>query len=95
MPVAGLTVTLNEDEALASAAVGEMFAKDEILLGEVDGRYLAAVMDTPNSRASRKLHGWIEALPGVDFVDVVYVGFDEDAGAAAGPQPPAIKQQSS
>ena len=78
MPVAGLTVTLSADEALASAAVGKMFARQEILLGEVAGRFMAAVMDTPDSGSSRDLHRWIESLPGVEFVDVVYVGFDEE-----------------
>ena len=77
MPVAGLSLTLNQDEALASAAVGQLFARDEIQLGEMEGRYIAAVVDTPGSGESRDLHRWIENLPGVDFIDVVYVGFDD------------------
>lgn len=79
MPVAGLTLTFNENEALASRAVGELFKHASIELGEMNGRYIAAVMDTETSHESRDLHRWIESLPGIDFVDVVYVGFDEEA----------------
>ena len=91
MPVAGLALTFNQDEALASDAVAQMFKRDEIQLGELDGRYMAAVLDTADSRASRELHRWIESLPGVDFVDVVYVGFDDHEGE---PSTPANSTQS-
>ncbi len=88
MPVAGLTITLAADEALASNAITEMSSQHEIVLGRVDGRYMAAVMDTPSPSRSRDLHGWIESLAGVDYLDVVYVGFDPDPPDAPAPQPP-------
>ena len=81
MPVAGLTLTFAQDQALISDAVAQMFGRDDTQLGELDGRYMAAVIDTPDSRSSRDLHRWIETLPGIDFVDVVYVGFDEQPTA--------------
>ena len=83
MPVAGLSLTLNQDEALASAAVAQLYSRDEVQLGEMDGRYIAAVTDTPDPAGSRDLHRWIESLPGIDFTDVVYVGFDEQRSPSA------------
>lgn len=89
MPIAGLSLTLNKDETLVSEAVAELAKRPEILLGEWKAHYMAAVIDTPSSQESRDLHRWIESLPGIDFVDVVYVGFDEESPASSklSPQP--------
>ena len=87
MPIAGLSLTLNQDKALVSDSVAALSKRPEIFLGKWQSQYMAAVIDTPNSRDSRDLHRWIESLPGVDFVDVVYVGFDEEAPASANLSP--------
>ena len=51
--------------------------------GERNARWLPVAMEARDDAESRDLHDWLNALPGVDFVDVVYVNFDEDEATAS------------
>ena len=45
--------------------------------GQTEGRWLPVAMEAADDAESRELHDWVSALPGVAFVDVVHVNFDE------------------
>ncbi len=77
MPINGLMVTLSSDAGLAEQACSSMRSRADLELGERRDRWLPLVADTDSDRAARELHGWLEALPGVDQVGVILVGFDE------------------
>lgn len=77
MPVNGLLVTLSKDSAVAEAACALMAARDGLSLGTPRERWLPVAVETADVRDSHDLHEWIEALPGVEQVDVIYAGFDE------------------
>jgi nitrate reductase NapAB chaperone NapD len=78
MPIAGLTLTLHDDDGLAGEALAAMRARPEIELGERQERWIPVVIEEATSRGSRDLHRWIEDLPGVAYADVVYVSFEEE-----------------
>lgn len=89
MPISGLVLTLSADPALAAAATAALDARPEITPGAARERWLPVALDANDDTESRALHDWLQALPGVEFVDVVYVNFETDsvAPAAAEPQP--------
>jgi hypothetical protein len=77
MPVNGLLLTLSPDSGLADEALARITARAEVSLGEPQGRWQAIAVDTPDVKTAHDFHEWLEALPGVEQVDVIYVGFDE------------------
>ncbi len=77
MPVNGLLVMLSLDRRLADEACVKISAREEVSLGITRDRWRSIVVDTPNVRAAHDFHEWLEALPGIEKVDVIYVGFDE------------------
>ena len=77
MPVNGLLLTLSADPALADAARATISTRPEAVQGETQDRWQPLAVDTPDVKAAHDFHEWLEALPGVEQVDVIYVGFDE------------------
>ena len=77
MPIAGLALTLSESTAVAEQAIATLEAHPSVTVGEQAGRWLSVVLDTPGVKESRDLHEWLEAVDGVEYADIVYVGFDE------------------
>lgn len=78
MITSGLVLTLSTDAALAEEAVASLRARSEFTPGERNDRWLPVVLETANDAASRVAHDWLNSLPGVEFVDVVYVDFSDD-----------------
>jgi hypothetical protein len=77
MPVNGLLLTLSADRVLAEAARNRISTRPEATQGETQDRWQALAVDTADVKAAHDFHEWLEALPGVEQVDVIYVGFDE------------------
>lgn len=77
MITSGLVLTLNADPNLAGQVQSALQARPEFTLGTVAQRWLPVVCEVPDVSASRDLHDWLHALPGVEFVDVVQVNFEE------------------
>ena len=57
-------------------------AEPRCTAGDAAGGVLAAVLEFGGSGEARDLHAWLEGLPGVEFVDVAGIQYDE------GPQGP-------
>ena len=77
MPVSGLVVTLSEQVELRAAAIDSIRNERRIEIGESTPQRLAIVMDTQSTEEDRTLWNWLNQLPGVTFVDVVMVGFED------------------
>jgi hypothetical protein len=77
MPVNGLLVKLSLDPRLADAALKRISRCPEASLGDTLDRWQPLAVDTPDVKAAHDFHEWLEALPGVEQVDVIYVGFEE------------------
>lgn len=82
MPISGMLITLVSGHAHADAAVQAISNDKHIRLGVRDGRKLAAVIDSANADEDRRLRTWLDDLPGVEYTDVVFIGFDGDESAA-------------
>ena len=78
MPISGLVITLSPVAELAAQAIATLGARPEFTPAERNDRWLPVAMEARDDAASRDLHDWLCTLPGVEFVDVVYVNFDED-----------------
>lgn len=77
MPIAGLALTLSDSTPLVEDAIAALEAHPAVTVGEKVDRWLSVVLDTPGVKQSRDLHEWVESVEGVEYVDVVYVGFDD------------------
>lgn len=89
MITSGLVITLSADATLAARAVARVSARVEFTPGERNARWLPVAMEAEDDAHARELHDWIGAQPGVEFVDVVSVSFDdsERGGGEDQPQP--------
>lgn len=85
MPVNGLLLTLSPDSGLADEARARIATRAEASLAEPQGRWQAIAVDTPDVKAAHDFHEWLDALPGVEQVDVIYVGFDESTLSETAP----------
>ena len=77
MITSGLVLTLSANATLAAEAIANVKARPEFTPGEHNDRWLPLAMEARDDDASRELHDWLHALPGVDYVDVVSVSFEE------------------
>ena len=87
MITSGLVLTLNSDAALAEQAVASLRIRPEFTPGEQNDRWLPVALEVADDDASRAAHDWLNSLPGVEFVDVVYVDFSDDNEAPASATP--------
>ncbi|MBL9178160.1 MAG: hypothetical protein JNM65_08860 [Verrucomicrobiaceae bacterium] len=72
----GLIISVTrDDEAAGLRAV--LSARDDVTPGEPEGRWLPAAIEAEDDARLRELHDWIASRPGVAFVDVVHVNFDD------------------
>ncbi len=77
MPVNGLLLTLENDPDTISDVKHSIEKRPEVDAGLLSERWLPVAVDTPDARSARETHTWLESLPGVLQVDVVYVALDE------------------
>ena len=87
MITSGLVITLSADAALATQVIAQVSARPEFTPGARKDRWLPAAMEACDDAASRDLHDWLHALPGVEYVDVVSVNFEEPDLMPAPPVP--------
>lgn len=83
MITSGLVITLSSDAKLAATALDQIAARPEFTAEARQDRWLPVAMEACDDAQSRELHNWLHDLPGVEFVDVVYVNFNEDIGLGA------------
>lgn len=76
MSVSGLAITLSESANDVEQAIGALREHASIEIGPRHGRRLAVTTDTPSPEGDRDLWNWLQHLPGVTHVDVVFVHFD-------------------
>ncbi|MEX2581407.1 MAG: hypothetical protein WD342_20290 [Verrucomicrobiales bacterium] len=73
----GLLVTLTSDRRRAEAVRALISSRSGVALGPLRDRWQPLAVDTPDVKSAHDFHEWLEALPGVEQVDVIYVGFDQ------------------
>jgi hypothetical protein len=77
MPLNGLLLKLSANTRMAEAALASISSRNEVMLGDAKERWQPLVVDTSDVKEAHDFHEWLEALPGVEQVDVIFVGFDE------------------
>ena len=92
MITSGLVITLSTDAALAAQAIAQVSARHEFTPGARNDRWLPAAMEACDDAASRDLHDWLHALPGVEYVDVVSVNFEEPDLIPADSEQPSMEK---
>jgi hypothetical protein len=95
MQINGLLVTLApQSRANCEAVVCRLAGRAELSIGELNDRWLPAAMEAKDDAHARELHDWIGAQPGVEFVDVVSVSFEDDTerGCVADQSQPGVAQ---
>lgn len=82
MLVSGLVFNLSPGLA-GEAAFEQLQRHPALTLGSRMGNLLPASLATEDVRECRDFHDQMQATPGVEFVDVVYVGFEDDVAQTA------------
>ena len=77
MPVSGLVVSLKSDPQLRNEAIDAIRAEPRIEIGAIKQRRMAVVLDTASVDEDKQLWCWLGSLPGVVFVDVALVGYED------------------
>ena len=77
MPVSGLVVSLAESPELRQLAIDAIDQESRIDIGVIESQRMSIAVDTHSSEEDKELWQWLTNLPGVDFVDVVMVGFED------------------
>ena len=78
MPVSGLVVSLSDQHDLREATIDTIRQESRIEVGVIQSQRMAVVVDTPTREEDKEIWNWLNALPGVTFVDVALVGFEDD-----------------
>lgn len=78
MPISGLVVTLAEKPNDRASALMSLAAEARIEVGEIVGSRVPIVVETPSAEEDRQVWGWLHNLPGVLFVDVACIHFDDE-----------------
>jgi hypothetical protein len=76
MHTSGHVFTLCANPEIASQAKDRLVSDSPFQLGECVGTRLPAVLEAPNSIAAQHWHDWAADLPGVEYVEVVFVHWD-------------------
>ena len=77
MATNGLLINLSDDKSMSEAAIAEMTACQKIEIGERNERWLPIVVEADGVGDSHDIHEWIENLPGVVAVDVIFASVEE------------------
>lgn len=67
--LSSLLVTLTDDAELAASTTIEIATHDAIDIEKAIGAYLPVVIEAADARP---IHQWLESLPGVRYVNVVF-----------------------
>ena len=85
MPVSGLVVILNDEPRPRAEALEAIGREARITRGALEANRLAVVLDTASSAEDRQVWDWLGSLPGVTFVEVAFVGFEQPGSALPAP----------
>lgn len=77
MPISGLVVSLVSDRQLREETIETIRAEPCIDVGVIQSHRMAIVLDTPTTDDDKRLWCWLSSLPGVVFVDVAMVAFED------------------
>lgn len=86
MPISGLLITLDSDEAMAEQAVASMRRDQRVEVGDRIGSRLPVVLETAGPDDDRAFIEGLRSLGGVRFVEVAYIHFDGARGPDDGPR---------
>ena len=76
--IASLVVTFLHDADRSSEVIQEILAKPQIEIGEYSNtsRRIPMTIDSPTPADLEDITQWVRDLPGVEFVDVIFVHFE-------------------
>lgn len=79
MPVSGLVITFAPNADGGRAAWAALDQCPALELGVREGQRVAAVLSTGTEHENKAMWRWLNELPGVDHVDVVFVSTETES----------------
>lgn len=74
----GLLLSLSGDASAVEQALAQLRACPVLTLGDRQGSWLTAALQTSGPEESERWHRWMQGLPGVGDVEVVFVHWDDE-----------------
>ncbi len=87
MMTSGLLVCLASETSLREQAMAELRSCPQLTLGEQQGSWLTAALQTDDAEESERWHHWMQEIPGVRAVEVVFVHWDDDEAGVGRHEP--------
>lgn len=84
MAVSGLVLSLIDEPGLRGETLAVLEREPTVTMGVLQANQLVVVLDTPSIDEDRRLVEWLRALPGITFLEVAFVGFEEPDDSQAG-----------
>lgn len=78
MPISGLAITLKENAAKHDV-LRELSEHAQVTIGETHDRKIAVVVETSSQEEDQDVQQRIREISGISHVDIVFIGFDDDA----------------
>lgn len=78
--VCGLVVMLDPDSPEGHSALAAIRSAPSLEVGEQNGRWLSVALETSDAEECERLHDWMNRIPGVEGVEVVFVHWDDAEG---------------
>lgn len=79
MPIAGIVITLKDDQSQAASVLESLGREESLTLGDSNGSRLPAVIDAPTDGAFRACWDRLESLNGVDSVSLACALYADSA----------------
>lgn len=77
MHISGNIFTLSQNPELARTAMTTLEQNGPFHLGKGTGTRVPAVLEVNDPEAAQHWHDWARDVPGVEFVEVVFVQWDQ------------------
>ncbi len=82
MPISGLAITTTRDESIATVRAA-LAGDDRVQVGAINGRRIAVAIETDSQQKNNALRQWIQQIPDVEHIDIVFVHLDDEPPANA------------
>ena len=80
--ISSVIARLGSNSTNVESLINEITSRGGLEVGElIDGRLLPITIDASNGQDMEATTRWLQELNGIDFVDVVFVHFEEEDSA--------------
>lgn len=78
MPISGLVLSFSPDSSLPRETLDALRNHPSIVIGDACENRIPIVVESADSEDATTIWEWLHSLPGIAFVDLVYLHFEDN-----------------